>query len=87
MANSDKNVWGIHAGRTGDADKLFFEHNVVALGWAKVGNLAKLKPNHDAFKTHLSKCYPEASPGPHDSLYLFDEFVERVKNRVVSSEF
>jgi carbamoyl-phosphate synthase small subunit len=28
--------------------------------------------------------HPEASPGPHDSLYLFDEFVERVKreNRV-----
>ena len=24
--------------------------------------------------------HPEASPGPHDSLYLFDEFVERVKN-------
>ncbi|MCA9908843.1 MAG: carbamoyl phosphate synthase small subunit, partial [Anaerolineae bacterium] len=24
--------------------------------------------------------HPEASPGPHDSLYLFDEFVDRVKN-------
>jgi carbamoyl-phosphate synthase small subunit len=23
--------------------------------------------------------HPEASPGPHDSLYLFDEFVDRVK--------
>lgn len=23
--------------------------------------------------------HPEASPGPHDSLYLFDEFVQRVK--------
>ncbi len=28
--------------------------------------------------------HPEASPGPHDSLYLFDEFVERVKGQVVS---
>jgi carbamoyl-phosphate synthase small subunit len=27
--------------------------------------------------------HPEASPGPHDSLYLFDEFVERVKTRDV----
>ena len=26
--------------------------------------------------------HPEASPGPHDSLYLFDEFVERVKSAV-----
>ncbi|MCL4250243.1 MAG: glutamine-hydrolyzing carbamoyl-phosphate synthase small subunit [Anaerolineae bacterium] len=25
--------------------------------------------------------HPEASPGPHDSLYLFDEFVGRVKNQ------
>ncbi len=25
--------------------------------------------------------HPEASPGPHDSLYLFDEFVDRVKNQ------
>lgn len=25
--------------------------------------------------------HPEASPGPHDSLYLFDEFVERVKGQ------
>ena len=24
--------------------------------------------------------HPEASPGPHDSLYLFDEFVARVKH-------
>jgi carbamoyl-phosphate synthase small subunit len=26
--------------------------------------------------------HPEASPGPHDSLYLFDEFVDRVKASV-----
>lgn len=25
--------------------------------------------------------HPEASPGPHDSLYLFDEFVSRVKDK------
>ena len=24
--------------------------------------------------------HPEASPGPHDSSYLFDEFIERIKN-------
>jgi carbamoyl-phosphate synthase small subunit len=27
--------------------------------------------------------HPEASPGPHDSLYLFDEFVARVKGKHV----
>ncbi len=30
--------------------------------------------------------HPEAAPGPHDSLYLFDEFVERVKSRETSVE-
>ncbi len=28
--------------------------------------------------------HPEAAPGPHDSLYLFDEFVERVKNSTLN---
>ncbi len=30
--------------------------------------------------------HPEASPGPHDSLYLFDEFVGRVKGESVVAE-
>lgn len=30
--------------------------------------------------------HPEASPGPHDSLYLFDEFVDRVKSRELKPE-
>jgi carbamoyl-phosphate synthase small subunit len=30
--------------------------------------------------------HPEASPGPHDSLYLFDEFVARVKREPVTVE-
>ncbi|RMF78956.1 MAG: carbamoyl-phosphate synthase small subunit [Chloroflexi bacterium] len=29
--------------------------------------------------------HPEASPGPHDSLYLFDEFVQRVKNIMMNN--
>lgn len=29
-------IWGIHAGKTGDADTLFLEHNVIALGWDQV---------------------------------------------------
>jgi carbamoyl-phosphate synthase small subunit len=30
--------------------------------------------------------HPEASPGPHDSLYLFDEFVGRVKSAQTEAE-
>lgn len=30
--------------------------------------------------------HPEAAPGPHDSLYLFDEFVRRVKTQVADPQ-
>ncbi len=30
--------------------------------------------------------HPEASPGPHDSLYLFDEFVDQLKASMVKAE-
>ncbi|MCC6612081.1 MAG: glutamine-hydrolyzing carbamoyl-phosphate synthase small subunit [Anaerolineae bacterium] len=30
--------------------------------------------------------HPEASPGPHDSLYLFDEFVDRVKGELAARD-
>ncbi len=29
--------------------------------------------------------HPESSPGPHDSLYLFDEFVDMVKSSVINA--
>ena len=29
--------------------------------------------------------HPESSPGPHDSLYLFDQFVDMVKSGVMSA--
>ena len=32
MTNKEITVWGIHAGRTGDADSLFLKKNVIALG-------------------------------------------------------
>ncbi len=34
---------------------------------------------HQGLGAFSVQYHPEASPGPHDSLYLFDEFVERVK--------
>lgn len=34
---------------------------------------------HQALGAFSVQYHPEASPGPHDSLYLFDEFVNRVK--------
>jgi predicted Mrr-cat superfamily restriction endonuclease len=47
---ADTNLWGIHAGKTGDADSLFLKKNYIAVGWTKMGDLSALKPDHDAFK-------------------------------------
>ncbi|MCU0481838.1 MAG: glutamine-hydrolyzing carbamoyl-phosphate synthase small subunit [Anaerolineae bacterium] len=38
---------------------------------------------HDELGAFSVQYHPESSPGPHDSLYLFDEFVERVKEKAV----
>jgi restriction system protein len=35
MANKEITVWGIHAGRTGDAYTLFLKKNVIAIGWER----------------------------------------------------
>lgn len=56
-------VWGIHAGRTGDADSLFLQNNVVAIGWDEMGDLSKIKCDRDAFKLAVAKAYPTAKPG------------------------
>jgi carbamoyl-phosphate synthase small subunit len=37
---------------------------------------------HEELGAFSVQYHPESSPGPHDSLYLFDEFVRRVKARV-----
>ena len=56
-------LWGIHGGRTGDADSFFLKKNVVAIGWHSVGDLGKLQPNREAFRDALVAAYPERKPG------------------------
>src|SRR4051812_23376451 len=59
MADTDATVWGIHAGKTGDAHNIFLNENVVALGWTKVGDLSGLPPNPDACRAAAPEGYPE----------------------------
>ncbi|MGB1450747.1 MAG: glutamine amidotransferase-related protein, partial [Marinirhabdus sp.] len=35
---------------------------------------------------HSVQYHPEASPGPHDANYLFDQFIENIKNNVTDLE-
>lgn len=59
----DDTVWGIHAGRTGDADTLFLKHNCIAIGWDAMGDLSKLAAERDAFKQRYVLAYPDAKKG------------------------
>jgi restriction system protein len=63
MSEKETTIWGIHGGKAGVADSLFLKKNVVALGWNKMSDLSKLKPDRDAFKGAITKTYPESSAG------------------------
>jgi restriction system protein len=80
MKDAEKALWGIHAGKTGDADSLFLNKNCVAVGWAKMGDLGALKPDREAFKAHVAEVYPEKKPGaiPNNAGQLF-RFVHEMK--------
>jgi restriction system protein len=80
VTQEEVTIWGIHAGRTGDADHLFLTKNVVAVGWDKVGDLGALPPDREAFKSAFAKSYPTAKTGaiPTSGGQLF-RFVHEMK--------
>ena len=57
------NIWGLHAGKTGDADTLFKKKNCIAIGWKNVGDLSKIKASREAFKSKFTATYADAKPG------------------------
>ena len=61
--NGTETIWGIHAGKMADAQALFMKRKVVAIGWPRMGDLAKLGPDRESFKALYSKVFPEAKPG------------------------
>jgi restriction system protein len=60
---SENTLWGIHAGRTGDADSLFLKKNLVALGWHEVGDVGRLSADREAFKEKVKSTFPNWKPG------------------------
>jgi restriction system protein len=60
---ADTTIWGIHAGRTGDADSLFLKSNVIAIGWAQLRDLSRIGPDREAFKEAVARVYPDCKPG------------------------
>src|SRR5438270_829363 len=63
LVSPDTIFWGIHAGKTGDADTLFLKKKRVALGWAHCGDLGTLPADREAFKAKIAEAYPHFKPG------------------------
>ena len=63
MDNEDKTLWGIHAGRLGDADSLFLKKSVIAIGWHEMGDVTSIAADREALKAKTSETYPKAKPG------------------------
>ncbi|AQS59220.1 restriction endonuclease [Desulforamulus ferrireducens] len=80
MSLPEKTFWGIHAGKTGDADNLFLKKNYIALGWARIGDLSKIPADREAFKKKIVEKYPDNKPGsvPVDAGQLY-RFVHVMK--------
>ena len=80
MAQDEVTIWGIHAGRTGDADQLFLTKSFVAVGWNEMGDLSALAPDRESFRAAVAKCYPALKPGaiPNYTGQLF-RFVHEMK--------
>lgn len=73
-AEADCKIWGIHAGPHGEAHPLFVQKNVIALGWAHLGDLSKLRADRDSFKAKLaadSKTKESAIPNTAGQLFRF----------------
>lgn len=81
MAETELTVWGIHAGKTGDADTLFLKKNYIGLGWDELGDLSTLKADREAFKAKVAECYPDKKPGaiPNIAGQLY-RFVHEMKD-------
>jgi restriction system protein len=73
MKDIEPVLWGIHAGKTGDADSLFLKKNCIAIGWSQMGDLTTLQSDRDAFKARLVEVYPDKKPGaiPNNAGQLF----------------
>jgi restriction system protein len=75
----EKTFWGIHAGKTGDAEALFGKKSVVAIGWKQMGDLSAFKTRAD-FNKRYEEVYPNVKPAaiPVSAGQLF-RFVHEMK--------
>jgi len=56
---AEPTIWGMHAGKNGEADPIFLKKNTVALGWVEIGDLRKINPDKESFKEVIYRAYPK----------------------------
>ena len=77
--NPDLTLWGIHAGRTGDASQLFLKEKLVGLGWERIKDLSKTPATREAFREIVLNAYPERPTAvPNNAGQLF-RFIHEMK--------
>ena len=83
---ADNTIWGIHAGRTGNADSLFLKQNVIAICWNEMPDLSTIPATREAFKAAYAKAYPEERPAaiPNNAGQPFRFVNEMKKGDVVA---
>ncbi len=59
MAEPDKKMWGIHT----QDEALFLKMNKIAIGWRQMGDLSKIPPSREDFKTKYFETFPNAKKG------------------------
>ena len=59
MAEPDKKMWGIHT----QDEALFLKMNKIAIGWRQMGDLSKIPPSREDFKTKYFETFPDAKKG------------------------
>ncbi|MBL0388272.1 restriction endonuclease [Tumebacillus sp. ITR2] len=80
MSRVESTIWGIHAGRAADAESLFLNKSVIAIGWPHVGDLSPLSPDRESFKEKIVQSYPGMKAGavPTNAGQLY-RFVHEIK--------
>ncbi len=75
---NDLKVWGIHMGAHVSDHPI--EGGYVAIGWIEMGDLTKIEPNREAFKSAVSTTYPDIKAGaiPIDAGTMF-KFLHEIK--------
>ena len=58
MTEREQILWGIHAGRIGEADSLFLKKKVIAIGWDEMGDVTQIGADREALKAKIAETYP-----------------------------